>query len=55
MSHQQPEQEIDSDHYIGTDGEEHLISEAYGEDCPNCGFDVGLDGYCTECGSDNNC
>jgi hypothetical protein len=52
---EQPQQEIDSDHYIGTDGEEHLLSDSNGAACVDCGFEVGPDGYCEECGQDNNC
>jgi hypothetical protein len=48
-------QELDSNQYIGTDGETHEVSESYGADCSQCGFEVGPDGYCEECAADNNC
>lgn len=47
--------ELEPDQYVGTDGQVHEVSESYGADCQNCGFEVGPDGYCEECGDDNNC
>ena len=55
--HQQEPQvdELNSDQYIGQDGQVHEVSESYGAECGQCGFEVGPDGYCEECGSDENC
>lgn len=54
---QQPPQteELNSDQYIGRDGEVHEVSESYGAECAQCGFEVGPDGHCEECSADNNC
>jgi uncharacterized OB-fold protein len=47
--------ELEPGQYIGTDGDVHEESEMSGADCNQCGYEVGPDGYCEECGADNNC